>query len=238
MTTLTQRMNVVEENLQSIRLTLDTLLQNLLNPALMVPGTLRFGGNKMQLDNKGIQVQSDGTDFTAIYGVEKLVADPSAEADVSVVRFNVTGGGDVETSIEASANNQATTSLLTVHAGNDGRKWLFTESPLLLNAPLTPATITGDQNNYSPTGLASAQVLRLASDASRTITGINGGLPGRVLFIINIGANDIILSNENASSTAELRFAIGADVTLGASESCILWYDNTSTRWRMIGRHN
>ena len=79
--------------------------------------------------------------------------------------------------------------------------------------------------------------MRLASDASRTITGLDGGLDGRVLFIINIGANDIILSNENASSDAEKQFAIGADVTLGASESCILWYDNTSTRWRMVGKH-
>jgi hypothetical protein len=238
MTTLTQRMNVVEETLQSIRLTLDTLLQNLLNPALMVPGTLRFGGNKMQLDNKGIQVQSDGTDLTAIYGVEKLVADPSAEADLSTVRFNVTGGGDIETSIEASANNQATTSLWTLHAGNDGRKWALTESPILLASGITPTTIGSDQNDYDPTSLANAQVLRLASDASRTITGLAGGLGGRFLFIINIGANDIILSNENASSDAAHRFAIGADVTLGASESCILWYDNTSTRWRMVGRHN
>ena len=80
MTTLTQRMNVVEENLQGIRLTLDTLLQNLLNPALMVPGTLRFGGNRMQLDNLGIQLGSPDDNNQGIWLVSRLTQNPADEA--------------------------------------------------------------------------------------------------------------------------------------------------------------
>src|SRR3990167_10882133 len=40
-----------------------------------------------------------------------------------------------------------------------------------LTGDITPAQITSNQDNYNPTGLSSASVLRLATDASRDITG-------------------------------------------------------------------
>jgi hypothetical protein len=41
-----------------------------------------------------------------------------------------------------------------------------------------------------------------------------------------------VLANQNASSSAANRFAIGADITLGADQSTSLIYDTTSQRWR------
>lgn len=97
MTTLTQRMNVVEENLQSIRLTLDTLLQNLLNPALMVPGTLRFGGNIMQLDQNGIQITADDAGGVgAILFRETLTPKPGdATTGSNITGIASTSGNDI-----------------------------------------------------------------------------------------------------------------------------------------------
>lgn len=104
-----------------------------------------------------------------------------------------------------------------------------------LPADISPAQITADQNDYNPAGLSTATVLRLNSDASHNITGLAGGADGRAIFIANIGAQDIVLKDESASSSAANRFALDGDLTLGADTSCILLYDSTSSRWRLYG---
>lgn len=103
------------------------------------------------------------------------------------------------------------------------------------SATLTPAQITADQNNYSPTGLAAANVLRLSSDASRTVTGLATGASGRVVMIANVGAQPIVFADESASSTAANRFALTSALTLGPDQIVLFLYDATSSRWRMIG---
>ena len=100
---------------------------------------------------------------------------------------------------------------------------------------LSPAQITADQNDYNPTNLSTAAVLRLNTDASRNLTGLAGGADGRVILIHNIGSFALVLKDESASSTAGNRFALNADVSLGADSSTMLQYDSTSSRWRAIG---
>lgn len=100
---------------------------------------------------------------------------------------------------------------------------------------ISPAQITSSQNDYNPTGLSTASVLRLDTDASRNITGLAGGADGRVIIIHNVGANAIVLKDEDAGSSAANRFALNADVTLVADECAVLQYDSTSSRWRMVG---
>lgn len=104
------------------------------------------------------------------------------------------------------------------------------------DAVLSPSQITGNQNNYSPTGLEDANVLRLSTDASRNITGlVPGSQSGRLLLLFNVGSNDLVLKNESASSTAANRFAIGGDFTVTGGGGVVLWYDSTSSRWRVAG---
>lgn len=97
----------------------------------------------------------------------------------------------------------------------------------------TPSQITANQNNYQP---SKSTLLRLSTDASRNITGLKGGVRGRVLIIINVGSNNLVLQDENASSDAGNRIAThsGGDITLGAEDGALLWYDVTSLRWRLI----
>jgi hypothetical protein len=82
---------------------------------------------------------------------------------------------------------------------------------------------------------ATATVLRLSTDASRNITGIAGGVSGRILKLINVGTNPIVLKNADANSTAANRFDMGADVTLAAKQAINLWYDTTDSRWKSTG---
>jgi hypothetical protein len=101
-----------------------------------------------------------------------------------------------------------------------------------LSGQLTPAQITANQNNYNPTSLASASTLRLSSDASRTITGLAGGVAGRLIVLMNVGSFPILLSNEDALSTAGNRFTLGSTTTLVSGAVLTLLYDGTTLRWR------
>lgn len=99
---------------------------------------------------------------------------------------------------------------------------------------ISPAQITANENDYAPTGFATASTLRLDTDASHNITGLAGGADGRVIVIHNVGSNAIVLTNEDAASTDANRFLFGGDFTIAASNSVTLRYDATSSRWRMI----
>lgn len=103
----------------------------------------------------------------------------------------------------------------------------------VLPGVLSPAQIVANQNDYSPTGLSGAAVLRLSTDASRDITSIAGGVSGRLLVILNVGSFDLVLKNASGSGTAANRLLLGgSDVTLAADQSATLIYDSTSSRWR------
>lgn len=109
---------------------------------------------------------------------------------------------------------------------------------LALAGPLTPAQITSNQNNYSPTGLIDANVLRINSDAAREITGLAnpGGTSGRYIKIVNTGAFNITLKNQSGSSTSSNRFLfVSGDIVLLPEMSVTLWQDLSTDRWRCVG---
>lgn len=105
-----------------------------------------------------------------------------------------------------------------------------------LTGVISPTSLATSQNNYNPAGLPTASILRLTSSANVNITGLAGGASGRIIALFNVGTtNTITLVNESASSTAANRFALPNNVTLSPSDSIILRYDGTSSRWRIIG---
>ncbi|MDN3278772.1 hypothetical protein QWJ07_31235 [Frankia sp. RB7] len=107
---------------------------------------------------------------------------------------------------------------------------------------LTPAQITVNQNDYSPTGLKHAAALVLTTDASRNVTGLvaasaTDGTDGREVTIYNAGSNNLVLQDQNASSSAANRFDLGgADVTLGPKQSLTLRYrtQGSLNRWEVV----
>jgi hypothetical protein len=104
-----------------------------------------------------------------------------------------------------------------------------------ISGDITPTQVTADQNDYAPTGHATAAVFRVSTDASRNFTGLAGGYDGRVVLWMNIGSFDHVFKNDDASSTAANRFAFGADHALAAGQSIWLIYDATATRWKPLG---
>lgn len=96
---------------------------------------------------------------------------------------------------------------------------------------------TGDNNNWNPTGISSAVFIRITANSSgSTLTGITGGVAGRLLTLINVSANAVVLANNDAGSSAECRFimANGTDFSLGAHCAVQVWHDPVSGSWRQI----
>lgn len=111
---------------------------------------------------------------------------------------------------------------------------------LLISAIVSPTALSGDVNNYNPTGLSTATTVRLdPNGAARNVTGIIAGVTGRVLKIMNIsatGAENLVLKHQSGSSDAANRI-IGpnlADHTIRPGGSAEIIYDGTTARWRVI----
>ena len=112
-------------------------------------------------------------------------------------------------------------------------KQLTTEQNSALTEQVDYPQITADQNNFN---LLEGVVHRLTSDASRTITGFANVGPG-LKVILNGGAQDLVLANNNVGSDAANRILshTTANITLNPNESALIFYDRTSTRVRTLG---
>jgi trimeric autotransporter adhesin len=104
-------------------------------------------------------------------------------------------------------------------------------------APISPAQLTGNQDNWAPSGLSTATWIRVSTNASRNLTGIVAPASGQPqsILISNVGSNNLVIKHD-VTSTAANRFYCPAsvDFTLGANASLIVFYDTTSTRWRLL----
>lgn len=105
------------------------------------------------------------------------------------------------------------------------------------------STASGIHNDYWAVDPEGISVYRFNPSAALTLTGWRLGEPsppvgglynGKVIAILNVHtSNTITLVNESASSTAESRFSLGADLVIPAGGMVSLWHDGTTNRWRL-----
>jgi hypothetical protein len=117
----------------------------------------------------------------------------------------------------------------------------------LSSTALTTATAHFDTSIESPAAWAAnvndlaigagTRILRVSGTAARDFTGMVPAGGGRRILVCNVGSFDIVIKHQNASSTAANRFICpgNIDFTLNQSDSVEVWYDTTSSRWRVIG---
>lgn len=104
-----------------------------------------------------------------------------------------------------------------------------------MHAVLRPSSIAGTYHNYAPTGHENARTIVLTPTAFTYITGLAGGVDGRVVHLINASEDYLIeLGSENASSTAANRFLSSGtyDGWIDSKMGITLVYDGTAARWR------
>lgn len=192
------------------------LLRNALNDLRLTAGWLDIRGAN------NIILKSDWT---------FVRTNPSAITELQI------GGPDGGSGPTAVSLFQNGAEVVRLTAGADGgQPCVFVTS--VGHTQSSPAQITADQNNY--TLPVNAYYIRLNTDAARTITGFAAPNAeyGREVVLVNVGSNDLLITNEDAASTAANRVitGTGATVTLSANESAVMMYDTTSDRWRILWR--
>ena len=125
-------------------------------------------------------------------------------------------------------------------AGTDGMTIYYDadEATGIRKGPYTisPTQLTSDQDDYNPTGLDEAQIVRMDGDNGiRAITSMAATFSGDTKTISNIGSYPIYFPGEHPDGTAANRFAFPRDLILMPGESKDFWYDGTSSRWRVKG---
>lgn len=103
-------------------------------------------------------------------------------------------------------------------------------------AVISPAQITADQDNYSPTDWATATIVRLSFDSSiPAITGFAAKSDGDRVTVFNISGNSGYIPGEHPDSSAANRVISPKDFIILPYSQFELMYDGTSSRWRIIG---
>ncbi len=171
----------------------------------------------------------------------------SAELRFYEPNSSATYSGTNFTSFKAGTQNTDISYVLPLVSGNvnevlhnDGSGNLSWSNPIaggnLSYSTTSPGTYGGNQNNLS-LGVANYSVFRIGATAAINITGIDaaGVADGRMIILINIGANAITLQNNDANSNAANRFRLkAATLVLNTDEVVQLMYDATTGRWRPI----
>lgn len=103
---------------------------------------------------------------------------------------------------------------------------------------ITAPQLTADVDDWDPSGMADATVVRMSSDAARLITGIEAGsLPasGKKKKLFNVGSFPITLKDQDVGSSGVNRFLLhggAGDITLQPGDAQDIYYDDTDAKWR------
>jgi hypothetical protein len=151
------------------------------------------------------------------------------------VYFRVTDGvSKVWAFVQGGSSNATITGfgIYTLPGYSGVRVWPGVQTQFEFSRESTPGQFAADQNNLE-TGDYS--LLRLSTDASRSISGFTGVARDRRIRVANIGSFPIQFSNANGGSATVNRIltGTGAAVTLNADAAADFLYDATSSRWRI-----
>lgn len=181
----------------------------------------------MRVSRSGIQTNepSPGLPVIHICGSELAGSSPATGIDVEQNGVAVTGGPfDTLDFLGQPVQN-----------GGGGKAVI----PMFAAFAVVPSAITGAQNNYNPTDLATHNVIRQDLSAAASLTGLATGATGRTVTIFNVATaldRVLTLNHENAGSTAANRFVLpnGQDWLIPPGGCATVWYDVTSSRWRLL----
>lgn len=110
-----------------------------------------------------------------------------------------------------------------------------TEYKVVFSGSVAPSQLTGNTNDYNPTGFHDAFILNINSSGAINLTGLDAGTSGELHMLYNSGGFTITLVHDATSSSSN-RFYTSAgagNISLRSLESKLLVY--YSSRWHVIG---
>jgi hypothetical protein len=105
---------------------------------------------------------------------------------------------------------------------------------LAFTGKITPAALSANTNDWSPTSWATSAVVEVATTLPINITGFSATSDGDIKILDNVGANTITLTSQDASSAAVNRLAGPAPVLMLPGETSGWKYDGAASRWRLM----
>lgn len=102
-----------------------------------------------------------------------------------------------------------------------------------LSGNISPAALTTSTDNWNPTGLSTASVVRMSATSAIQLTGVLARPAGTVLSLQNVGSFAIELVADSASSVAANQFDFTRSELVQPGQSLLLQYDATSVGWRL-----
>lgn len=191
-----------------------------------------------------LQLEGAQVGVTALLGASGTPVINSQSVNVPVIS---SGGAVPSRVVSLQIQGQSTQGTIRAALATGANGAALLEGAVAFSSTIAPPQITGDQNNYAPTGIDRAALVLLSSDTSRQITGLqttgaNGpsstlNWPGRRICLVNYGSNDIVLVHASASSSLANRFALpgAANLTLPTGRGVELIYDGFNEVWRTLG---
>lgn len=213
--------------------------------SLALDNAAHIGVNTMASAPNLLSVKSDAVLFAAIDAadggsgdVRLQLSKDTAAATASVVFSDAYSGraefglvGSDAFKLKVSAEGSSWVEALSIDQGSGN---VALAHGLALTGVVVAPPITADQDNYAPTGFASASVLHVSADAPRSLSGLVGGAEGRIVSLVNTGSQPIQLLDESAGSMAANRFMLGGDLVMAGKRAAVLRYDSTAARWLAI----
>ncbi len=101
---------------------------------------------------------------------------------------------------------------------------------------ITPSSLTVNTNDYAPTSLQAAAVLRVSATGAVDLTGLVAAATPHAKLLINVGTQTITLKTASGSSAAANRWRCpgAVDFSLTAGTAVWIFYDLASTVWQVI----
>lgn len=105
---------------------------------------------------------------------------------------------------------------------------------LAFTGVITPAAIASNTNDWAPTGLATAAIVRVSASSAINLTGLAAQSDGTIVMLDNTGTNPITMTAQDTSSAAANRFQFPRPYVLRPSQSIMLKYDAVLGAWRPV----
>lgn len=159
-----------------------------------------------------------------VNGVTQQIASVDYVSTVGGLSTNATAGaaGDIQTTTMTSSG------IATVGGETNTAQTRRT-------GKITP-TLAASQNNWNPTGLATASYIDAVLTANSSISGIVAQPDGTEIVLRNSsGSFTLSLNDQNAGSTAANRFDLLVTPILEIYQSATLRYNGTTSRWNIVG---
>lgn len=124
-----------------------------------------------------------------------------------------------------------------IRDGADGRIKEMPAGDTLVAGSILSSTVSTQQDDYNPSGLAGAAHIRWDGTANTKWTGLLAGYDGQEIVLHNVDAALILrLDHESASSSAANRFSLpdAQFLLIGPGDKARLWYNGASSRWEWI----